>query len=332
MQKGILFVITSIILNVNINSQNNNYVDTNFIGIYPYDGGIYSYISNKSNDLSYRNTQKNYTLYYYPNTWGYWGIGAYYKWLDLSVNLYSFGKRDESLYGITSRIDLQSHIYLRKYIIDAFFQYYNSFYSNSYYLTNDSNKIYLRPDIKMFHSGINFLRIVKYNKFSVKSAFSQSEIQKKSVGTWIWGAKFNIFGISADSVFSSSILHSIFPKDYRLISFNSTQIGIKGGYMYNYKRKYWTFNITVILGLSNQFQQKVLASNIDKNYVHVTTDVTVNVRLAASYSKNRYYLIISGINDNCQYSLNNFIKLNHIFGRVDIIFGYRLFNKKNIKN
>ena len=303
-------------------------IDTNYINFYPYEGGVYSYISNKNNQLSYKNTQKNYSLNYFPNTYGYFGLGAYYNWFDLSFNLFSYGKRDENIYGTTNRIDIQSHFYPRKYVIDLFFQFYNSFYSNNYPLTNNDNKAYLRPDIKMFHTGINLFTIKKYDKFSIKSAFSQSEIQKKSVGTFIYGTKLNFFGIETDSSFSSSLLDSIFPEDFRLISFNSLLLGICGGYMHNFVIKSWILHITAIAGLANQFQQKQLTNNIGKYYVHSTTGIILNVRIAASYCKDRYYLIISGINDNCQYSLSNNIKLEHLFGRVDITFGYRLFKKK----
>lgn len=309
-------------------------IDTNYINFFPYEGTVYSYLINKNNNLKYTNIERNYSIYYYPNSWGSFGIGGSYKWLDLSLGLLSYGIKDEKIYGKTSRIDIQSHLYPRNYIIDGFFQYYNSFYSNSYIVTKDKNDIYVRSDISMAQAGGNLLRILKPDKFSPKAVFSQSEIQKKSVGTWVVGSKITVFAISSDSAFTPNSLDTIFTKDFKLLSFSSIMAGIQGGYMYNWKKKHWLINISAIFGLGSQFQQKTLASQPNRSYPHATTGIITNIRLAVSYSKNRTYFIFSAITDNCQYPLNNYIRIDHIFGRIDIVYGYRLFNnsKKIVPN
>ncbi len=302
--------------------------DTNYIGHYPYKGTLYSYIISKNQQLEYQNSEKNYRLNYLPNTWGSFGFGANYDWFDLSLSLASFGKRDESVYGNTTRVDIQSHLYPKHYLIDLFFQSYKSFYSESYYVTNDNQKVYLRPDIELKQLGGSMFRIVKSDKFSPKAAFSASEIQKKSTGTWVFGGKFNIFLLSTDSSFTSTLLDTIFKNDFRFKSFNTLMIGVQGGYLYNLKVKNWIFHFSLITGLANQFQNKELTSQPDKYYAHSTTGFTINVRLAATYSKNRFYFIFAAISDDYKYPLSNQILLSHQFGRIDIMFGYRLFHEK----
>lgn len=96
-------------------------IDTNYIAYYPYKSTLYSYIISKNNKLEYQNSEKNYRINYLPNTWGSFGFGYTYKWFDLSLGIASFGKKDESIYGNTTKLDIQSHIYLRNYLIDLFF-------------------------------------------------------------------------------------------------------------------------------------------------------------------------------------------------------------------
>ncbi|MCX7862338.1 MAG: DUF4421 domain-containing protein [Bacteroidales bacterium] len=306
-------------------------IDTNFIAFYPYQGTFYSYWINKNNRIEYFNKEKNYRLQYIPNSWGSWGIGATYRWIDLSVGIASYGKKDESLFGKTNKIDIQSHLYPRNYLIDLFFQYYQGFYSESHYITNDSNTVYIRPDVAMAQIGGSLFRVLKPDKFSAKSVFSASEIQKKSAGTWVLGGKFNVFFLGADSSLTSKLLDSIFKSDFRITKFNTLLVGLQGGYLYNWKRKNWILHFGFIFGLATQLQYKEIISMPGKLYPHSTTGGAVNVRLAATYSKNRFFFILAGITDFYQYPLNNYISLEHMFGRVDIIGGYRLFTKKTTR-
>ncbi len=326
MQKIAIFLILSVQCNIIICSQNTTNVDTNYIGYYSNKMGIYSYISNKINNLLYTNVEVKYSLSYYPNSWGTFGIGAYYKWIDLSASFSSFGRKDPDIYGYTSRFDVQSHFYLRTYIIGSFLQFYKSFFSNSNIITYENKNVYLRPDISMTHIGGNIFRILKPDKFSPKAVFSQSEIQKKSVGSWVVGTKFTVFAISADSSFSSSLLDNFFLQDYRLLGFSCLLAGIKGGYMYNLKRKYWTFNFSIIFGFGSQFQLKRLVYKPDRTFAHTTTGFIQNVRLAACYSKNKMYFIFAAISDNHHYPLSKFVRIEHTFGRIDLILGYRLYD------
>lgn len=301
-------------------------IDTNYIGYYPFKGTLYSYIINKNNRLEYHHIEKNYYLHYLPNSWGSFGFGGSYRWFDLSLGIASFGKKDESIYGKTTKLDIQSHIYLRSYMIDLFLQSYKSFYSESYYITNDSQKVYLRPDIGLTQIGGSLYRILKSDKFSPKAAFSASEIQKRSAGTWVLGGKINIFGLLSDSSFTSTLLDTIFKSDFRFNSFVALMIGLQGGYLHNFKLKNWILHISFMAGLANQMQNKKLSSQPDKNYVHTTTGITINFRFATTYSKNRYYFILAAISDDYKYPLSNQIRLSHQFGRIDIVVGYRLFN------
>jgi hypothetical protein len=304
-------------------------VDTNYIAQHPFKGNIYYYITTKNNELSFQNTITKYTLTYSPNSWGSQGVGFSYQWFDISVGLISYGKRDEKLYGKTTRFDFQSHLYLRKYIIDIFIQNYNGFYSTSGIVTPSKTQIYKRNDISMTQIGGNLIYLFNYSRFSTKAAYSQSEIQRKRVGTWALGSKINIIGIDCDSSFTSPLLDSIFKPDYRFNKFTALQVGVLGGYLQNWVYKNWTFSGTFLFGFANQIHFKQLASDVNKTFAHSTTGFINNFRLGVGYSKNSFYFLLSGVTDNCSYPFDNEHKLNHSFGRVDVTLGYRIFKKKD---
>lgn len=108
-------------------------------------------------------------------------------------------------------------------------------------------------------------------------------------------------------------------------------IGIQGGYLHNFKVKNWILHISIMTGLANQLQNKKLTSQPDRYFAHTTTGVTINLRFAATYSKNRYYFVFAAISDDYKYPLSNQILLSHQFGRIDIMFGYRLFHENKTK-
>lgn len=299
--------------------------DTNFIQQQPYNGTIYSYLNNKNNTIEYFNKTANYTLTYNPNSWGSFGIGASYKWVDVSLGLLSFGKLDENKYGTTIRTDFQFHLYPRKYIIDLFLQNYKGFYSINKEVLQPNQKALIRSDIGMNHIGLNFIRIINDKQYSTKAAYSLSEIQKRKAGTWAFGAKFNVFNVYSDSTLLNPSIDSLYQNDYKIKQFTSLLIGFLGGYLQNWVYKNWVFNITLMVGLANQLQYKELSSQLNKFYPHSTTGIILNVRLGAGYNHKRSFFYFYGITDNCNYplSVNYFIK--HSFGRIDFCYGYRLF-------
>lgn len=310
-----------------INNSLFSQTDTNYIQEQPYKGTIYSYLNSKNNTIIYSSIKNNFSLAYKPNSWGNFGIGGSFKWMDLSVGLFSYGKLNESKYGTTQRIDLQTHIYPRKFIIDLFLQNYIGFYSVNKEVIPPDEKALIKNDLGMNQLGLNFVRIINYKQYSTKAAYSQSEIQKKKAGTWAIGAKFNIFNVNSDSTLLNANIDSLYQSDYKLKQFTSFLIGILGGYMQNWLYKNWVFNATIMAGLANQLQYKELSSQYGKFYPHSTTGLIFNVRLGAGYNKHRSYFYFYIISDNCNYPLSSNYELKHIFGRIDLCYGFRLFKK-----
>jgi Domain of unknown function (DUF4421) len=137
---------------------------------------------------------------YLPNTSLNAGIGATYNSLTLNLG-YGFGfLNPDTEKGKTKYLDLQSHIYGRKWTIDLFGQFYKGYYLSPKGLGSaDSEKYYIRPDIKISLAGAAVYNLLNPDKFSYRAALLQNEKQKKSAGSFLAGVELYYGSITADS-------------------------------------------------------------------------------------------------------------------------------------
>jgi Domain of unknown function (DUF4421) len=145
------------------------------------------YFSRKYTSFEYYDKQDDLTLRYAPNTTLNMGVGATYKWATLNL-AYGFGflnANEEK--GDTKYLDLQCHIYGRKFLFDVLGQFYKGFYLNDQNLRAVDGNYYTRPDIKVREFGISGQYMFNYKKFSYRAGFLQNEWQKKSAGTMLLG-------------------------------------------------------------------------------------------------------------------------------------------------
>lgn len=142
--------------------------------------------------------QREKTISYRPNTPLTLGIGGTYQWLTINLAFgFKFINPNKSERGETNYLDLQSHLYGRRSIIDFNTQFYKGFYLNSNQTPDES--FYLRPDVGITQLGLNYEYLLNWRKFSFRAAMLQSETQLKSAGTPMIGLSTHYFVISADS-------------------------------------------------------------------------------------------------------------------------------------
>src|SRR5687768_12492840 len=129
------------------------------------------YFSQKYTSFRYRHDNEGINIRYRPNTTLNMGIGVTYKWATLNL-AYGFGflNRDQEK-GKTRYLDLQSHLYGRKLIVDVFGQFYNGFYLDNDKLAPALNGYYLRPDIKVRFLGASGQYLFNHEKFSYRASF-----------------------------------------------------------------------------------------------------------------------------------------------------------------
>jgi hypothetical protein len=184
-------------------------------------------------------------LLYHPNTSLNMGVGATYRSVTLNL-AYGFLNKDNTK-GKTRYLDLQSHLYSRKWAIDLNGQFYKGYYLNNKSTGYPGNQdYYVRPDIRISLSGASAYRIINDEKFSLRAATLQNEWQQKSSGSLLIGAEIFYGTIRADSAFVPSLLAERYDqKDIHKI--HLLKFGPGAGYAYTFvyeKHFYLTWALT----------------------------------------------------------------------------------------
>lgn len=262
-----------------------------------------AYIEDHTEDLTVRiYGSRKYTYYdmvdkrlkeevlYRPNTSNNLGVGFNYKFIGINIGFkLPFINNDDEQYGKTKYLDLQSHIYLRKLVIDFYGQYYKG-----YYLANrrfNGRALDVRPDMHNTGLGLNIQYIFNDKKFSYRAAYLQNEYQKKSAGSLIVGAEAFAWRMKGDSALIPSNLgiEGFFDNE----TFNKTSsasIAANVGYAYTFVIKKHFF-VTASLTGSAGVNQTVL------NYIDGRSkrrefgwQLNNTVRFSAGYNSSKYFV------------------------------------------
>lgn len=232
-----------------------------------------SYIEDHSKDITFRlYGSRKYTYYdivdtknkrqieYRPNSNFNVGFGFNYKFIGLNFgfNLPFINDNDDK-FGKTKYLDLQSHLYLRKLVIDFYGQYYKGYYMDNprKVLSNydPAKGLPLRPDLYNLDLGLSVQYIFNDSRFSYRAAYLQNEYQKKSAGSFILGGE--IFGvkIKADSsLVPTNIADASFLRDQHYYRTAIISAAVNAGYAYTfvYKQHFFlTLSLTGGLGVNH---------------------------------------------------------------------------------
>lgn len=213
---------------------------------------------NKFNKFSIINNDNDQEIQFEPNSNLNLGFGVNYKWFGLAVAFnFPFVNNDNHIYGETNRFDFQLNIFARKFVVDFYLQSYQGFYianPDSYIPTWEPGMAYpIRPDIKTTAIGGNYLYVFNDKKYSGQAAFNQTEMQKKSAGSFLLGGSVSFFSIAGDSMFIPSVLSDLYNEDLHFKEIDVSVLGIMAGYTHTFvlwKKFYIT--LSFIPGISVQ--------------------------------------------------------------------------------
>ncbi len=228
---------------------------------------------------------------YVPNTAITAGIGVTYQSLSVNIGyaLAFLGTDHEK--GRTRYLDIQTHIYGRKWVVDLLGQFYKGYYLTPKGLAaQDAASYYVRPDLRVQLMGISAYHLLNPNRFSFRSALLENEQQKKSAGSILIGAEIYYGVIRADSsLVPVSLSASYLQKDVRRLDFIKIGPGI--GYAYTLvlaDHFYLTGSLSASLGIDFS-KQHGAASKADK----VDVNKGFFYRIAAGYDKNNWNASLS---------------------------------------
>lgn len=206
--------------------------DSNYYTSYPRKLTTRFYFSKKYTSLTFPALNNENDLIYRPNTNLTMGVGATYN--NLSLNLsYGFGflnPDDEK--GKTKSIDLELHVYPSKWAIDVLGIRHKGLHIDPKgYAALSANDYYYRPDAVMMLAGISAYRVPNSKRFSYNAAMIQSEWQKKSAGSLLYGGEVYYGSLDADSALIPKTKENLFAQA-GIDKMQFFTIGAGGGYAY----------------------------------------------------------------------------------------------------
>jgi len=181
-----------------------------------FSAGVYSYYQFM---MLTHTVGDNKSITYIPNSPVGLGLSVSYKNFSLSGGMGFNFLRDPEL-GQTRVFDWQYHYYGRKWILDIFLQNYKGFYTRR----EEDRTIVLHPDIKIAQYGLFGQYILNNKKFSYRAAFSQSERQLKSAGSFQLGGGFYYNHVSSNTSLTINEQNKL----------DNYQLGLSGGYVYTW--------------------------------------------------------------------------------------------------
>lgn len=227
---------------------------------------------------------------YRPNSPFNVGIGINYRLigLNLGFNLPFINGTSEN--GKTRFLDLQTHFYGRKLVIDFYGQLYKGYYMpNTFIVAGDPGK-YIRPDLGTFNVGLIGQYVVNGDRFSFRAAYLQNEVQKKSAGSMILGAALNTVYIRADSsVIPSRLKYTDFFNDYHFnrSSIQSFTLNLGYGYTWVLERHFFvTGSLLGGMGINYSTLKNSLEDNAEH---HLGNEFNATIRFAIGYHSRRYF-------------------------------------------
>lgn len=295
--------------------------DTSYIRSYAEKISFKLLANNKFNTFSLNNPSLDKRIRYRPDLGINFGIGAAYKWFSLDVST-SLGFSENNISNSSYR-DIQGRILTSRHYIRFRYQYYLG-YKVDYVSGIDPDQLHeyeTRQDIRTMQFGVQYLYAFNYGKFSLKAPFVMNERQKKSAGSMVTGAGFQMYTLDADS---SLIPNEPSPEssvENNISEINIVSLTVNFGYMYSFVIKGRFFiTLGLIPGVGIKSGDYNTGQRVPLNSRFALMAKTMN---AIGYSGYRFFGGIQLISGYFYMPLEQDLRFNIIEGRSALYVGYR---------
>lgn len=253
------------------------------------------YLSQKYTSIQVPGTSNIPSFRYRPNTTLNLGIGATYR--SFSLNLaYGFPglNGDASERGKTKYIDLQAHLYGKKWVVDFYGQFYKGYYLSPRDYISGYEGFYIRPDIRVRLIGGSAYYAFNNRRFSYRASLIQNEWQSRSAGTFLLGGDIHYGVINSDSSIVPTQLAAQYPQS-KVKRLRFINIGPGGGYAYTfvYKRN-WFITGSLTVNLPVDFGKESTMDGGEADKVSISPNFTY--RVALGYNSRRWVYTASVVN------------------------------------
>lgn len=312
-----------------ITKDRNPYFDTAFVKTYKKSVSITIPVSSRFLRFNLIDWTSKNNLMYAPNSTYDLGFSVSSRWatfqLLTGVRIYENYRNQK---GQTRYHDFQFNIYGKHVTSDVFYQNYKGFYirnSLSYADYSSELRYATRNDINAISFGVSSYYIFNSKKFSYRSAFAFTEVQKKSAGSFLLGTYFFLFNLTSDSSLVGSPFRASFDSLSYLRSSTLQTYGLNIGYIHTFlffKRFYTTVSLVQGLGL----EQTLYNSETGKSFSSPLRGAAkMNCRFALGYNLGRFYMGTMGIIDYFYFSSKTNTTFNFNMGKICAFVGYRFY-------
>jgi hypothetical protein len=266
---------------------------------------------------------------YSPNGNYLLGMGFFYKRLGLEVAVkLPASDKNNRRYGRTRYLDLQTNFYGSQFGGDLTYQRYQGFYPRNPALVDSTwqpgNVFPYRSDIKARNIAANAFYIFNHKRFSYKAAYTQTEKQLQSAGSFILMASFSHLLFDGDRsllpVSSSTGEENI---SFQRGKFQNTSI--LPGYAYTYIIDDFYFSAALHLGGGIQYKNYTVNNNRKRE---LTLARKNHIRVAGGYNSHRWMAGASVIIDNTPIRTEELVLSASNFN-IKLFVGYR-FNARKL--
>ena len=247
-------------------------------------------------------------LVYKPNDHNVFGLGFNYRFISINIGLYvpSVGKSIDE-YGKTHQLDLQTHLYYHKFIVDLYGQFYKGYYlsddgATPFHYENDA--VEKRPDIFTRDISVVFQYLFNDQRFSYNAAFYQNERQKKSAGSFLLGGGIYHTDVKGDSsLVPGNVSYNDFFRNNHFNATGNTAIGFNFGYGYTVVIKKLFFITASLSGGAGISSASLSNTNTGQKDEKLGLGINSSAKFAAGYNSDNYFAGITYIrlvtDDNC---------------------------------
>jgi hypothetical protein len=232
-QQALFITIAFIICSLQTTAQKDFQHDTAYYETFPQKTTVRLYLSKKYVHLNFPSNGNAEDLEYKANPKLNLGAGITIK--NFSINLFngfSFLNKNSDEKGKTKGFNFQVHVYPRKWAIDLLY-----ISPKGYHLEPEgmagvpADKFYYREDVKTTFFGISAYQVPNKERFSYRAALLQTEWQKRSAGSIIYGGEFHHGVVQGDSALVPALYHGIYPQA-GINKINVLSFGPGAGYAY----------------------------------------------------------------------------------------------------
>ena len=310
--------------------------DTVYVKDYPKHITLRTFSGVRANHLYFNDDDGTRIIDYRANQNVRFGLGFSYRWLNLTTSFASpFSGIDNEAKGETTHFDLQWNFYYQLFGLDFRLQYFKGYYlQNSHQAFQNWNsreaQFFIRPDIEVFSLGANIYYVFNEKQFSYKAVFTQTTRQKKSKGSWLLGARFDIVAAQADSAFLIGDNWVVSQEYADVNAMGNFTVGVGPGY-----GQTWVWNDYYFFTLSGLFfvNLQSIAYNTIQDKQEITGNISgfTQIRTAIGYNNDRNIVGLGWVFDGVPLGRVNNERVFYRFTNFKLYYARRFHFKSTLK-